>query len=78
MAAWSTSEVSQDDQSGWLVHLYEKTVNGIRELGAVPSGTSRVMKVATPSLQVLARTMRFRDQLPPGHNPPTGDLDWLE
>ncbi len=78
MPAWSTSEVNRDDQSGWLTHLYEKTVNGIRELGGVPSGTSMIMKVAVPSLHVQAEIMRFRDQLPPGHNPPTGALDWLE
>lgn len=78
MAAWSTNEVKRDDQTGWITHLYEKTVNGIRELGGVPSGTSRIMKVTVPSLQAQAETMRFRDQLPPGHNPPTGALDWLE
>lgn len=78
MATWSTNDILQNDQTGWLVHLYEKTINGIRELGSVPSGTSRIMKIEVPPIDAQAEIMRFYDQLPPGHNPPTGELDWLE
>lgn len=78
MPIWSTDNLLRDDQTGWLTRLYEKTVNGIRELGGAPSETSRIMKIEVPSLDAQAEIMRFRDQLPPGHNPPTGALDWLE
>ncbi len=78
MAAWSTTEIQRDGQTDWLVRLYEKTVHAVRELGGVPSDSYSVMRIQTPNLDEQAAVMRYRDQLPPGHNPPTGVLDWLE
>lgn len=78
MAAWSTYDVARDAQTSWLVRLYEKTVNGVREIGKIPTGENNVMRVIVPTLSEQAEVMRFRDQLPPGHNTPTGVLDWLD
>lgn len=78
MAAWSTTEMRRDGQTDWLVRLYEKTVNAVRELGGIPSDSYSVMNIQTPNLDEQAAIMRYSDQLPPGHNAPTGVLDWLE
>lgn len=78
MAAWSTSDLQRDGQTDWLVRLYEKTVNAVRELGGVPSDSYSVMSIQTPNLDAQAAAMRYQDQYPPGNNAPTGVLDWLE
>lgn len=71
--AWSSYDMQQDGQTGWLVRLYEKTVNGMRSLGGLPSEEEGgVLSVTAPTLAEQARVMRHRDQLPPGHNRPTG------
>lgn len=78
MSVWSTSEIKRDGQTDWLVRLYEKTVHAVRELGGAPSDSWSAMSIQIPNLDAQAAVMRCRDQLPPGHNPPTGVLDWLE
>lgn len=78
MATWSTSDMKKDGQTGWLVRLYEKSVNGVRELG-LPSEHSRgTIAVRLPTLAEQARTMRYRDPLPPGNNVPSGVIDFLD
>lgn len=74
---WSTSDIRRDAQTEWLVRTYETTVNGIRKIGKLPDGSSSVLSVKIPTLGEQARVMRDRDMLPPGHNTPTGVLDWL-
>ncbi|WP_303996213.1 hypothetical protein [Desulfovibrio piger] len=78
MATWSTSDMKKDGQTGWLVRLYEKSVNGVREFG-LPSEHSRgTIAVRLPILAEQARTMRYRDPLPPGNNVPSGVIDFLD
>ncbi|MGF0009327.1 MULTISPECIES: hypothetical protein [Desulfovibrio] len=78
MATWSTSDMKKDGQTGWLVRLYEKSVNGVREFG-LPSEHSRgTIAVRLPTLAEQARTMRYRDPLPPGNNVPSGVIDFLD
>ena len=78
MATWSTSDMKKDGQTGWLVRLYEKSVNGVREFG-LPSEHSRgTLAVRLPTLAEQARTMRYRDPLPPGNNVPSGVIDFLD
>jgi hypothetical protein len=71
---WDTYDIKVDGQTDWLVHLYETTINGIRENG-LPSEVSYVLSVEVPTLAEQAKVMRYRDSLPPGHNKPTGILD---
>lgn len=75
--AWSAYDLVADDQTGWLVRLYEKTVVGIRQYG-IPDTTGRVLSVKIPELGEQARVMRYRDQLPPGHNAPSGVFEWMD
>ena len=78
MATWSTSDMKKDGQTGWLVRLYEKSVNGVREFG-LPSEHSRgTIAVRLPTLAEQARTVRYRDPLPPGNNVPSGVIDFLD
>ena len=78
MGTWSTSDMKKDGQTGWLVRLYEKSVNGVREFG-LPSEHSRgTIAVRLPTLAEQARTMRYRDPLPPGNNVPSGVIDFLD
>ena len=78
MATWSTSDMKKDGQTGWLVRLYEKSINGVREFG-LPSEHSRgTIVVRLPTLAEQARTMRYRDPLPPGNNVPSGVIDFLD
>ena len=75
MATWSAFDMKKDGQTGWLVRLYEKSVNGVREFG-LPSEHSRgTIAVRLPTLAEQARTMRYRDPLPPGNNVPSGVID---
>lgn len=61
------------------MRMYEKVINGSRDMGGFPDETRLgVMSVTMPTLAKQARTMRWRDQLPPGHNAPTGVLDWID
>ena len=71
---WSSYDISQDSQTDWLVRMYEKTVNGMRDMGGLPSekNDSRVLTVEMPTLDAMAETMRYRDQMPPRHNIPSG------
>lgn len=77
MSYWSTSDIQQDGQADWLIRLYEKAINGIREVGGLPSGGA-TLEIEVPTLADQARIMRYRDQLPPGYNPPTGVMDWVD
>lgn len=78
MATWSTFDMKKDGQNGWLVRLYEKSVNGVREFG-LPSEHSRgTIAVRLPTLAEQARTMRYRDPLPPGNNVPSGVIDFTD
>lgn len=76
--AWSPAEFFRDGQTDWLTRLYEYSVNNIRARGCLPYGEISAIKIETPRLDEQAAVMRYRDQLPPGHNPPSGVLDWLE
>ena len=69
---WSSYDIHQDGQTDWLVRLYEKTINGVRELGGLPSEDEGTFTVALPTIGSMAEVMRFRQQLPPGHNVPSG------
>lgn len=75
MAEWNTHDIKQDAQTDWLVRLYEKTINGIRSYGGLPSETEEVLVVDIPTLNEQATVMRYRVNMPPGHNIPTGILD---
>lgn len=78
MATWSTFDMKKDGQTGWLVRLYEKSVNGVREFG-LPSEHSRgTIAVRLPTLAEQARAMRYRDPLPPGNNVPSGVIDFTD
>lgn len=77
MDEWSAFDLEVDGQTSWLVRLYEKTVNGIRRKG-MPRQTGTVLSVRIPSLGEQARVMRYRNQLPPGHNPPSGVFEWMD
>lgn len=76
--AWSTADCARDGQTDWLTRLYEHCVNAIRSSGSLPYGEDSAIKIAVPSLDGQAAIIRYRELLPPGHNPPTGVLDWLE
>lgn len=76
--AWSPAEFSRDGQTDWLTRLFEYSVNAIRARGNLPYKENSAIKIEIPGLDEQAAIMRYRDQLPPGHNPPTGVLDWLE
>lgn len=77
--AWSTTDMKRDGQAEWLVRLYEKTVNAVRTFGRIPSeGTDGVMNVKIPTLADQARAFRYRPQLPPGKNVPTGQVEFLD
>ena len=70
--------MKKDGQTGWLVRLYEKSVNGVREFG-LPSEHSRgTIAVRLPTLAEQARTMRYRDTMPPGNNVPSGVIDFTD
>lgn len=76
MATWSTENVLVDGQTDWLVRIYEKTINGIRELGGLPSeANGGELSVHTPTMRSMAEVMRYRQQMPPGHNIPSGIID---
>ena len=72
MAAWSSYDIHQDGQTDWLVRLYEKSINGVRELGGLPSEDDGTLTVAMPTMDSMASVMRYRQQMPPGHNVPSG------
>lgn len=75
---WSSSNTHKDGQTDWLVRLYEKTVNGIR-VNSLPSEvTTGVLSVRIPTLAEQARVMRYREQLPPGNNAPTGVVGFID
>ena len=75
---WSSYDIHQDGQTDWLVRLYEKTINGIRDLNGLPSEEEgSVLTVTIPTMGYMANILRFRQQLPPGHNVPSGVIDWL-
>ena len=68
----------QDGQTDWLVRLYEKTVNGMRELGGLPrESEGYVLNVHLPPMHDMAQVMRYRQQMPPGHNIPSGVIEGL-
>lgn len=78
MALWSTFELHKDGQTDWLVRLYEKTVNGMRDIGLPSEINDGVLSVRIPTLAEQARVMRRRDIRPPGHNAPSGVLSFTD
>lgn len=71
--------MEKDGQAAWLVRLYEKTVNGIRNYGKIPAeADDGVLTVSIPTVAEQARALRYRDPLPPGHGVPSGVVDFLE
>ena len=78
LLAWSTSNIKQDGQTEFLVRIYETAISGIRDINGLPSGAISVLTIETPTLDRQASVMRYRNQLPPGHNPPSGVMDWLD
>ena len=78
MVVWSSHTLVQDGQTEWLVHLYEKTINGIRDLDGLPSEEEGgILTVNIPLMSKMAEVMRHRQQLPPGHNIPSGVVDQI-
>ncbi len=75
--AWSSQNLAQDGQTDWLVHLYEKSIQAVRNLGGLPQN-GQAISVKLPELIEQARVQRARAQMPPGHNTPTGVLEWEE
>lgn len=75
---WSSFTTHKDGQTDWLVHLYEKSVNGIRQFGLPSEVDTGVLVIKTPTLADQARIMRYRDLLPPGNNAPTGVIEFLD
>ena len=72
-------EPKRDAQTEWLVKSYESVIYKAREAGGFPvESESGVLALEIPPLSEQARVVRWREQLPPGHNAPTGVLDWIE
>ena len=78
MTTWSTSDMKKDGQTDWLVRLYEKSINGVREFGLPSERTKGAIAVHLPTMAEQASTMRYRDPLPPGKNIPSGVIDFTD
>ena len=74
---WLTTDMHKDGQTDWLVRLYEKTINGIRDVGLPAEVNNQILAVQIPLVADQADVMRYREPLPPGNNLPTGQIEFI-